>query len=208
MTEEVINIQDGPCGKCEHRGNLQKCLNTPCQFHSSWLVQTLLMLVPDSDKLKGKEGRPENLMEHVDDFVALNFCEHQYARWMLCHFRLSAALKMDFDPFMRHHRLFCTWKGKRYRVTGASRMGDVWLASDFDRETGYDHRVLIHECSEWSNTKDGTEYQEYPEPAYEELRVVLGKLVKHARHDIEMFPDGDPDPELLKDLEEAEGYLK
>lgn len=48
-------------------------------------------------------------------------------------------------------KLFCQYKGKRYRCTGASRMGDVWLAEDFSRDSGYDLRVNVGECSDWSN---------------------------------------------------------
>lgn len=88
---------------------------------------------------------------HIDEFIDNNFCEHEYARWVLYHFRLPAALKMDFNQFMEGHKLFCSYKGEKYRVTGASRMGDIWLAKDFKRESGYDLRVDVEECSEWSD---------------------------------------------------------
>jgi len=92
---------------------------------------------------------------HVDDFIDGSYADQKtgskltYARWVLNHFRLSASLKSDFRQFMKDHKLFCTWKGKRYRCTGASRMGDVWLAENFDREHGYDHRVDVAECEDW-----------------------------------------------------------
>jgi hypothetical protein len=50
---------------------------------------------------------------------------------------------------MAPYKLFCLYEGKWWRVTGASRMGDVWLTSDFQRDTGYDKRVFLEECSEW-----------------------------------------------------------
>lgn len=92
---------------------------------------------------------------HIDDWIddswnSLDDENRKYARWMFNHFRLSAALKYDFDPFMKEHKLFCKYKNHKYRVTGASRMGDVWLAKDFNREHGYDHRVDVEDCSEWS----------------------------------------------------------
>lgn len=94
-------------------------------------------------------------MTHVDDFVddygdADAPWQRAYARWMFLHFRLPALLKHSFAQFIADRRLFCTWQGKRYRVTGASRLGDVWLHSDFSVDTGYEHRVELDECSDWS----------------------------------------------------------
>lgn len=88
-------------------------------------------------------------MIEVDDFIDGHFGKHQYARWVLNHFRLPAALKIDFDPFMKDHKLFCTYEGTRYRVTGASRFGDIWLATDFERTHGYDLRVNLAEVTDW-----------------------------------------------------------
>lgn len=87
---------------------------------------------------------------HVDQFID-DHRNDDYARWVLLHFRLPADLQLLFRKYMPDARLFCTWQGRRYRVTGASRMGDVWLIGDFS-STGYDHRVDIAECSEWSPT--------------------------------------------------------
>ena len=84
----------------------------------------------------------------MDDFIE-DRAGDAYARWMFAHFRLPAALRLAFDPFMEGRRLFCTWQGRRFRVTGASRLGDVWLAEDLSRDTGYDHRVDLEECSGW-----------------------------------------------------------
>lgn len=90
------------------------------------------------------------LKKHVDEFIHDDFGKESYARWVLLHFRLPAVLQLDFGGFMKDHKLFCTHKGKRYRVTGASRLGDVWLAEDFGRDIGYNLRVGVEECSQWS----------------------------------------------------------
>jgi hypothetical protein len=90
-------------------------------------------------------------MKHVDDFIDSDFGKDRYARWVLNHFRLPAILKSDFSEFMKDHKLFCNYKGKKYRVTGASSLGDIWLAKDFNRESDYDLRVDCAECSEWSD---------------------------------------------------------
>ncbi len=88
---------------------------------------------------------------HVDEFIDGHFGKHRYARWVLNYFRLPAILKTDFSEFMEGNKLFCTYGGKRYRCTGASRMGDVWLAEDPERTTGYDLRVNVAECSDWTD---------------------------------------------------------
>jgi hypothetical protein len=72
-----------------------------------------------------------------------------YARWMLMYFRFPAEMQIAFERFYKKYRLFCTYEGKRYRVTGASRLGDVWLATNFERQHGYDLRVNVDKCSEW-----------------------------------------------------------
>ena len=90
-------------------------------------------------------------MSHIDDFIE-DLHSDAYAAWVFNHFRLPAILKSRFWPFMREHRLFCSHGGERYRVTGASRMGDVWLTKDFNQDTGYEKRVDVNDCSNWSPT--------------------------------------------------------
>ena len=93
---------------------------------------------------------------HVDDWlddivtpweVTLGEC---YARWWLEYARQPAWKQMLYRETMSRYPLFCTYEGQRYRVTGASRMGDVWLAKDAGRESGYDLRVEVTRCSEWA----------------------------------------------------------
>ncbi len=96
---------------------------------------------------------------HVDEFVDMHFNEHNYARFFFLLHRLSAALQCDFEPWISQYKLFCTFENKEYRVTGASRMGDVWLASDFNRDCGYDKRVCVDECSAWSSSPTGKEQE-------------------------------------------------
>jgi hypothetical protein len=87
---------------------------------------------------------------HVDDFID-DYEGDPYARWFFMLQRLPAALKVAFYQWIKPYRLFCDYKGKRYRVTGASRLGDIWLAKDHSRETGYDLRVDLTECTNWSD---------------------------------------------------------
>lgn len=88
---------------------------------------------------------------HVDDFVEDYGSNQRYARWFFLLARLPAALRADFAEFISRYPLFCTWQGQRYRVTGASRMGDVWLSKIHSRDSGYDERVDLGECSDWSD---------------------------------------------------------
>ncbi len=113
--------------------------------------------VCESCRVKLKPKAPpaeEEGFVHVDDFIDGHDGD-PYARFVLNYFRLNAICNLDFRPFMEEHQLFCTYKGcawpaGRYRVTGASRLGDIWLARDFEQETGYDYRVNVANCHEWS----------------------------------------------------------
>lgn len=94
---------------------------------------------------------------HVDEFVA-DYEKDKYARWFLFLKRLNASLQLDFGEWIGEYKLFATWKGERYRVTGASRLGDVWLAKNFEQENGYDHRVSVDELTEFSDSPIHREY--------------------------------------------------
>lgn len=85
---------------------------------------------------------------HVDDFID-DYETDNYAAFVLGFFRQNALRQMRFGQFMKQHKLFCTREGKRYRCTGASRLGDVCLSADFNREAGYELRVAVDSCSEW-----------------------------------------------------------
>lgn len=91
---------------------------------------------------------------HIDDWLDYRHENppategERFALEWLEHFRRPA---VDQDRvWLAAHPLFCTFEGKRWRVTGASRMGDVWLAEDFKREYGYDRRVDVAKCEAWS----------------------------------------------------------
>lgn len=95
-------------------------------------------------------------MMHVDDFIDFPPRDEagQYAAFCFMLFRLPAVMKNAFSKWTSQYKLFCTFHNRRYRVTGASRLGDVWLTKDFEQADGYDLRVDISECSAWSDTPD------------------------------------------------------
>lgn len=94
-----------------------------------------------------KKAEPTHVDDWIEDYTETK--ELAYAKWFLFLKRLPVTLQVNFHEYIKDYKLFATWKGKRYRVTGASRLGDVWLAKDFDRENGYDHRVDVDELSAW-----------------------------------------------------------
>lgn len=91
---------------------------------------------------------------HIDDFIDGGYFNQseseKYARWCFLLFRLPALLQHDFKEYTKQYKLFCTYKDQKYRVTGASRLGDIFLSKDFNREYGYDKRVLYTDCLDWS----------------------------------------------------------
>lgn len=133
------------------------CTKLPCEWETAYWPQgkgkfiaagicegcrsSLRPFEPKRDPIPG--------FVHVDDFID-SHRQDPYARFVLDYFRRSAVSRIDFEPFMRAHQLFCSWGESRYRVTGASRMGDIWLSSDHRRGEGYEHRVNVAECYAWS----------------------------------------------------------
>lgn len=94
-------------------------------------------------------------MAHVDEWIDTPVYPHDrnvaYAKFFLLLKRLPAWMQNAFSEWMDQYKLFCTYENKRYRCMGASRLGDVWLAEDFERENGYDLRVNVDHCKDWSN---------------------------------------------------------
>jgi hypothetical protein len=83
---------------------------------------------------------------HVDDFIDDPTSDRYAASWFES-FRRPAIEKLK-KPDRR--MLFATYRGLRYRVTGCSRLGDVWLHSNFKEDTRYTDRVNVDACSNWS----------------------------------------------------------
>lgn len=82
---------------------------------------------------------------HVDDYIDDPASDAYAASWFEA-FRRPAIDKAR-KPDAR--KLFATWQGTRYRVTGCSRLGDVWLHSNVNEDCGYQHRVNVDACSNW-----------------------------------------------------------
>lgn len=109
----------------------------------------------------GTAESEKSSMVHVDDFLddvyVLSRTPHlKYVHFMFSHWRKPAIEKLAHEPFMAQFKLFVDWKGKTYRVTGASRLGDVYLTSDFNRNMGYEHRVGLDftQLTNWRDKAD------------------------------------------------------
>lgn len=91
------------------------------------------------DSMTGFSDKPKDVirMEHYSKF------------FFLLH-RLPAYMKNDFAEWINQYKLLCKYNGKKYRVTGCSRMGDIWLNENFNADNGYDHRVMINQVSDFS----------------------------------------------------------
>jgi hypothetical protein len=116
-------------------------------------IQEAKLPSPGLTQPKGSEPKEP---KHVDDWIDTSFCKDEYPRWFFFLHRLAAVYQMDWRQWISQYKLFCTYQGIRYRCTGASRMGDIWLAEDHNRETGYDLRVSYTDCTDWAPTADGS----------------------------------------------------
>lgn len=95
---------------------------------------------------------------HIDDWLdeypyKRGTEQEDYAHFMFTYWRLPAVIKGLHYKIMQSYELYCTYKdGKRYRCIGCSRLGDIWLTSDFTRSSGYEFRIYIDECTNWSKS--------------------------------------------------------
>lgn len=91
---------------------------------------------------------------HVDEWLE-EFMQEQgspnlgYAKFVIGHMRQPAVVRMRHDPHMKGFKLFCMYQGKKWRVTMASRLGDIGITEDFTRDSGYEQRIFVDEVESW-----------------------------------------------------------
>ena len=74
-----------------------------------------------------------------------------YASFVLTYMRGSSAMREKLKRFMGHRKLFCTYNGFRYRVTGVSvQTGSVLLSKDQYKSVGYEVITSPSNCTDWS----------------------------------------------------------
>jgi hypothetical protein len=100
-----------------------------------------------AQSLKSNQARLPAGAVHVDEWLdrtPMYFGDEKilgYVHFMLHHFRTHASWMIAHKEALDQHKLFVTYEGKRYRVTGASRMGDIYLHLDHKQDGGYTCRV-------------------------------------------------------------------
>lgn len=97
---------------------------------------------------------PTTTTTHIDDWIDSALARRKdkgetYAAFFFTLHRLPASQQELFKEHIKPYKLFCSYEGRRYRVTGCSRMGDVWLREDHQQEHGYDKRVWVDTCTLW-----------------------------------------------------------
>lgn len=90
---------------------------------------------------------------HIDEYIDAYDTDPDVS-WFLMLKRMPATLQAKFKEHIEPLSLFCEFEGKRWRVTGASRLGDIWLTSKFTQSIGYEKRVYIDDCSKFSLIRD------------------------------------------------------
>lgn len=120
--------------------------------HASQMLKEIFE--PDHDRRNAPKETPEGFT-HIDywleDHMFIKDENLRHAAFCFEIWRMPAYKYYNFDslPWLENLRLFCDYEGARYRVVGASSMGDVWLTSKF-QNTQYEQRVDVAKCSNWS----------------------------------------------------------
>jgi hypothetical protein len=73
-------------------------------------------------------------------------------RWFLYKNRVPAIDGMLMEQNGVNPKLFADYKGKRVRVTMASRMGDVGITEYLKKTHGYSERVAVEALTNFSDT--------------------------------------------------------
>jgi hypothetical protein len=89
-------------------------------------------------------------MKHCDDYID-DTTAPECLRAFLDYARSPAHGALRHGP---KPKLFATHKGKRVRVTMASRFGDVGITTKLGQEYGYEKRVAVSELSRFSAPKE------------------------------------------------------
>lgn len=72
-----------------------------------------------------------------------------YARWVMNQYDVPATLSFDTEQYRKKFPLYCTYQGKRYKYVGHSRLGDVWITSNFISDS-YELRVSVLDLENFS----------------------------------------------------------
>ena len=126
----------------------------------------LLELLEPANVAELDPWHPDHPSEHVDDWLDLSMeglsasSDEQAARWLIEFHRLPAWKKTVYERFVRDAsgrpwRISCVFRDKRMYLSGASRMGDVFLRETPPTEVvgPYSVRALVRACSDWKHER-------------------------------------------------------
>lgn len=85
-------------------------------------------------------------MKHCDDYID----DEAQPRALRDFLRWARSPAHGMTAPRPHPRLYATLRGKRVRVTMASRFGDVGVTSQLERDHGYEERVHVEELTDFS----------------------------------------------------------
>lgn len=124
--------------------------------------EPLVIHIDDREEEQMKWGVDEWLDKSL--FKCAGNPELAYVHFFFTLHRFPAAEQSIHHPFTQQFELYADYENATWRVTGASRMGDVYLACDPKREMGYDRRVTLDfsKFSNWRAKLDGTETMAIP----------------------------------------------
>lgn len=97
----------------------------------------------------GEPPASATLPRHCDDYIHDPAAPLCLRAWLFVH-RLPAVDEALLRGAGISPRLYADHRGRRVRVTMASRLGDVGVSLDHAREYGYDERVSVADLSGFS----------------------------------------------------------
>lgn len=95
-------------------------------------------------------SKPAIEPKHCDDYIH-DYKAPMVLRWFLLTRRLPASDGLLCEANGAWPKLFADYKGERYRVVMASRMGDVGITRNLKAENGYELRVPVEALSNFKN---------------------------------------------------------
>lgn len=119
--------------------------------------EPVLVSVDEPEDKKTAWGVDEWLNSSTSDCVSDKTLAYVHFFFTLHRFR--AVERLIHHPFTQQFKLFADFEGVTWRITGASRLGDIYLSANPKREVGYDRRVTLDfaKITNWRAELDGTE---------------------------------------------------
>lgn len=104
-----------------------------------------------AEKWLEENGIPEHSQfKHCDDYIHDHNAPECLRFFLLVH-RLPAVETALLHANGVRPKLFATLKGKRVRIVMVSRLGDVGITTDLDKDVGYEDRVPLDKLDNFNS---------------------------------------------------------